>query len=321
MPFSSLTIGVPRETAEGERRVAATPESLSALVKKGFGVAVQAGAGEGSSFRDGDYERIGARIVRDGPALLASADVVLAVRPPSAQLVSSLKPGALLLSFLYPAVNADTVGALAKRGVTSLGMEQVPRITRAQQYDALSSMANIAGYRAVIEASNVFGRFFTGQITAAGKVPPAKVLVIGGGVAGLSATATARSLGAIVRLFDTRAAVKEQAASLGAAFLEVKGVKESGVSNQYSLIYDAPPRALDFVYKTLSAAGFLCTPGSSCRAWKLVALFWSYILPTRTACSSILLPVCRRALADTPRPCLRSLSTPRWRCSRHRRGR
>jgi NAD(P) transhydrogenase len=161
-----------------------------------------------------------------GDAALGS-DLVLKVRAPSAKEVEKMKKEAGLISFINPAQNKPLLDILNSKNITSFGMEQVPRLSRAQTYDALSSMANIAGYKAVIEAANHFGRFFTGQITAAGRLPPAKVLVIGGGVAGLSAMATAKSLGAIVRGFDTRAAVKEQVKSLGAEFIEVK-LKESG---------------------------------------------------------------------------------------------
>ncbi|HEY3495317.1 MAG TPA: Re/Si-specific NAD(P)(+) transhydrogenase subunit alpha [Polyangiaceae bacterium] len=227
-----MKIGVPKEIRPGERRVAATPESVSRLVKLGFEVVIQANAGQGAAFEDTDYEKAGASIAPSARELWAQADVVLKVQPPesNAELgheADLLREGAALVSFLWPAKNKELIDRLATRKATVLAMDQVPRVTRAQKMDALSSMANIAGYRAVIEAASFYGRFFTGQMTAAGKVPPAKVLVIGAGVAGLAAIGAARGLGAIVRAFDTRAEVREQVQSLGAEFLEVS-LQEDG---------------------------------------------------------------------------------------------
>jgi len=227
-----MKIGVPKEIRPGERRVAATPESVARLVKLGFEVSIQRGAGEGAAFPDGEYEKAGASLVPNARELWSSADVVLKVQPPeqNAELgheAELLNEGATLVSFLYPAKNPELVDRLRQRKATVLAMDQVPRVTRAQKMDALSSMANIAGYRAVIEAASFYGRFFTGQMTAAGKVPPAKVLVIGAGVAGLAAVGAARGLGAIVRAFDTRAEVREQVQSMGAEFLEV-AIQEDG---------------------------------------------------------------------------------------------
>jgi NAD(P) transhydrogenase subunit alpha len=222
-----MKVAIPREIHPGERRVAATPETVERLIKSGFEVSVEAGAGAGSAMSDAAYEAVGARIVSDGAALWQQADIVLKVRPPELDSklgrheVDLLRPGATLMSFIWPAANPALLEQLASRKVTVLAMDQIPRVTRAQKMDALSSMANIAGYRAIIEAASFFGRFFTGQMTAAGKVPPAKVMVIGAGVAGLSAIGTARGLGAIVRAFDTRPAVKEQVQSMGAEFLEL----------------------------------------------------------------------------------------------------
>jgi NAD(P) transhydrogenase subunit alpha len=227
-----MRVAVIREIHAGERRVAATPETACRLIKLGFEVLVEKDAGELAAFPDSMYEAQGARIVADPKQLWSEADVVLKVRPPErhpllGEEVELLRAGQTLICFLWPAKNQALLEALARRGATALAMDQIPRITRAQKMDALSSMANIAGYRAVIEAASHFGRFFTGQVTAAGKVPPAKVLVIGAGVAGLSAVGTARGLGAIVRAFDTRPAVKEQVQSMGAEFLELS-FKEDG---------------------------------------------------------------------------------------------
>ncbi len=209
----------------GEKRVALTPAVVTALTKKGFNVNIEDGAGVESKFRNIDYESSGGKIVDKSSAF--KSDIVLKVRQPSTQEAGLFRDEGTLYSFLYPAQNKDLLDQLAKRKLTAFGMDCVPRISRAQVFDALSSMGNIAGYRAVVEASNHFGRFFTGQITAAGKVPPAKVLVIGGGVAGLAAIGQAKNMGAIVRAFDVRPAVKEQVHSMGAEFLEVE-IEESG---------------------------------------------------------------------------------------------
>ena len=227
-----MKIGVPKEVRPGERRVAATPESVARLSKLGFEVVVETGAGAGAAFPDEDYAKVGASIAPTTRELWSNADIVLKVQPPEqhpelGHEAELLREGATLVSFIWPAKNKDLVEQLAKRKATVLAMDQVPRVTRAQKMDALSSMANIAGYRAVIEAASFYGRFFTGQMTAAGQVPPAKVLVIGAGVAGLAAVGAARSLGAIVRAFDTRPEVREQVQSLGAEFLEV-GLVEDG---------------------------------------------------------------------------------------------
>ena len=227
-----MRIGVPKEIRPGERRVAATPETVARLSKLGFEVAVETGAGAGAAFPDEDYQKVGARIAPTTRELWAFADIVLKVQPPEqhgdlGHEADLLREGATLVSFIWPAKNQELIERLAKRKATVLAMDQVPRVTRAQKMDALSSMANIAGYRAVIEAASFYGRFFTGQMTAAGQVPPAKVLVIGAGVAGLSAIGAARGLGAIVRAFDTRPEVREQIQSMGAEFLEV-GITEDG---------------------------------------------------------------------------------------------
>lgn len=220
-PYAKLTVGVPRETYLNERRVALTPQNVALLLKKGFSrVLVESGAGAEADFLDEAYEKAGATLV-DAASVWKEADVVLKVRGPSEAETDSLRDGQTLISFLQPAQNKPLVQKIASRKATAFAMDLIPRISRAQVFDALSSMANIAGYKAVLEASNNFGRFLTGQVTAAGKIPPCKVLVIGAGVAGLSAIATARRLGAIVRGFDTRSAAREQVQSLGAEFIEV----------------------------------------------------------------------------------------------------
>ncbi|XP_037553109.1 NAD(P) transhydrogenase, mitochondrial [Nematolebias whitei] len=225
VPYRDLVVGVPKETLQNERRVALSPAGVQALVKQGFGVQVESGAGDESKFSDQLYRDAGATITDVRGAL--GSDLVLKVRAPTLSEVDLMKARSTLVSFIYPAQNPDLMKKLSERQSTVLAMDQVPRVTIAQGYDALSSMANIAGYKAVVLAANHFGRFFTGQITAAGKVPPAKVLVIGGGVAGLAAAGAAKSMGAIVRGFDTRPAALEQFKSFGAEPLEVD-IKESG---------------------------------------------------------------------------------------------
>merc|ERR1712156_763556 len=236
IPYSKLNLGVPAETWTNEKRVACTPANTALLTKKGFTVNIQEGAGRLSNFRDEDYAAAGGNIVSKDAAF--KQDITLKLRQPSLEEVALLRDEATLYSFLYPGQNPDLVNALAAKKITAFGMDCVPRISRAQVFDALSSMGNISGYRAVVEASNHFGRFFTGQITAAGKVPPAKVLVIGGGVAGLAAVGQAKSMGAIVRCFDVRPDVKEQVESMGAEFLEVDiqedGSTEGGYAKEMS---------------------------------------------------------------------------------------
>ena len=222
-----MKIGIPKEIHPGERRVAATPDTAKRLKSFGFDVIVESGAGAAAEFVNLAYTDVGCEIAADARSLWAAADVVLKVRPPTADEVNLLREGGTLISFIYPAQNKELLAQLAARKATVIAMDAVPRISRAQKLDALSSMANIAGYRAIVEAANNFGRFFTGQITAAGKVPPAKVLVIGAGVAGLAAIGVAKGLGAIVRSFDTRPVVKEQIESMGAEFL-LLDFKEDG---------------------------------------------------------------------------------------------
>ncbi len=227
IPYSELVVGIPRETYANERRVAISPQNVALLKKKGFKrVLIEKGAGAEADFRDEAYEKAGATLVDSG-GVWPMADIILKVRGPSIAEIDRLKEGATVISMLQPAQNKDIVARLAARKATSFAMDMIPRISRAQVFDALSSMANIAGYKAVLEASNNFGRFLTGQVTAAGKIPPCKVLVIGAGVAGLSAIATARRMGAIVSGFDTRPAAREQVQSLGAEFIEVE-IEEDG---------------------------------------------------------------------------------------------
>ncbi len=221
-----MRIGVPKESKPGERRVAATPKTVEQIIKLGYDVSIESGAGAGASFDDAVYRAAGAQVVGDD---VWGAEIILKINAPSADEVARLQAGQTLVSLLSPALDPDLVSALSARGVTALAMDAVPRISRAQSLDVLSSMANIGGYRAVIEAANEFGSFFTGQVTAAGKVPPAKVLVVGAGVAGLAAIGTASSLGAIVRAFDARSEVGEQVESMGAEFLRIE-VEDTGPS-------------------------------------------------------------------------------------------
>ena len=235
-----MRIAVPREVHANEARVATTPEVVGKLIELGFEISVETNAGLSASFSDDSYRDAGASIENDCAALWESADIIMKVRAPEhhpdlgRDETELLRAGQTLISFIWPAQNPALMDKLAATGVTALAMDSVPRISRAQKLDALSSMANIGGYRAVIEAATNFGRFFTGQITAAGKVPPAKVLVIGAGVAGLAAIGTAMSLGAIVRAFDTRPEVKEQVESMGAEFLELDFEEEGSGTGGYA---------------------------------------------------------------------------------------
>ena len=223
-----MIIAIPKESLAGEQRVAATPNTVAQLLKLGFKVIVERGAGVGASCSDAAYEAAGAEIV-EGAKVWANP-LIYKINPPNAAEVDKLKKGQTLISFFYPAQNPEVIEKLNAKKVNVLAMDMVPRISRAQSMDALSSMANISGYRAVVEAANAFGRFFTGQITAAGKVPPAQVLVIGAGVAGLAAIGTASALGAVVKAFDTRLEVAEQIKSMGGQFLKLDFPNESGGS-------------------------------------------------------------------------------------------
>ena len=214
-----MKIGTPKELFDGENRVAMTPASAKDLQKLGYDCVIESGAGKAAGFSDNAYKDAGVEVVKTGTALYKTADILAKVRPPSDTEAKRLRDDQTLISFFYPAQNEKLMNTVNAKGATAIAMDMVPRISRAQKMDALSSMANIAGYRAVIEASNNFGRFFTGQITAAGKVPPAKVLVVGAGVAGLAAIGTSTSLGAITYAFDVRPEVAEQVESMGAEFV------------------------------------------------------------------------------------------------------
>ncbi len=244
-----MKIGAPREIYEGEARVAMTPDSAVQLMKLGHTCCIEAGAGMKAGFADAAYAAAGVEVLPDVAAVYAAADVIVKVRAPEPQEAAMLRDGQTLISFFWPAQNPDLLEQCRARGATVVAMDMVPRISRAQKMDALSSMANIAGYRAVIEAGNNFGRFFTGQVTAAGKVPPAKVLVVGAGVAGLAAIGTAVSLGAIVHAFDVRPEVAEQIESMGAnfVFLEFEPTQDGAATGGY-----AAPSSPEFREKQLA---------------------------------------------------------------------
>jgi NAD(P) transhydrogenase subunit alpha len=234
--MTGQVIGVPQETFPGEKRVATVPDVVPKLMKLGFQVIVQAGAGAAASLSDDAYAAAGATVVPDAASVWSRADIVFKVRAPNADEVRMMREGQTLVSFIWPAQNPQLMQDMAARRATVLAMDSVPRMSRAQKMDALSSMANIAGYRAVIEAAQHFGRFFTGQITAAGKVPPAKVFIIGAGVAGLAAIGAAVGLGAIVRANDTRPEVGDQVKSLGAEFVPVEYQEEGAGVGGYARV-------------------------------------------------------------------------------------
>ena len=229
-----MLIGVPRELLDNESRVAATPKTVQQILKLGFDVIVEHDAGFKASFEDQAFVAAGAKV--GDAAQVWQADIIFKVNAPTDDEIALIKEGATLVSFIWPAQNPQLMEKLSAKKINVLAMDAVPRISRAQALDALSSMANIAGYRAVVEAAHEFGSFFTGQITAAGKVPPAKVLVIGAGVAGLAAIGAANSLGAIVRAFDSRPEVKEQVESMGASFLEIDFKEEGGSGDGYAKV-------------------------------------------------------------------------------------
>jgi len=229
-----MKVGIPSEISPNELRVAATPKTVKRLQKQGFDVYIQQNAGVKANFSDKEFEEAGAKIVGTAAEIYGHSDIVLKVKEPAAEEVSMMRDNLVLLSYLWPAQNQELLQKLADKKVNAIAMDAIPRISRAQKMDVLSSMANIAGYRAVIEGSFHFGRFLNGQITAAGKVEPAKVLVIGAGVAGLAAIGAANSLGAIVRAFDTRKEVAEQIESMGATFLTVEIEEDGATSSGYS---------------------------------------------------------------------------------------
>jgi NAD(P) transhydrogenase subunit alpha len=244
-----VKIGAPKETTEGENRVALTPESARQLQKLGHDCFVESGAGERAGLSDAAYAAAGVTVVKTAAALFKEVDVLAKVRPPTEAEAKRLRDGQTLISFFYPAQNKALLETCSKQGATVIAMDMVPRISRAQKMDALSSMANVAGYRAVIEAGSNFGRFFTGQVTAAGKVPPAKVLIVGAGVAGLAAIGTAVALGAVVYAFDVRPEVAEQIESMGAefVFLEFEETQDSAATGGY-----AAPSSPEFREKQLA---------------------------------------------------------------------
>ena len=243
-----MKIGAPKEVFEGEARVAMTPDSAEQLRKLGYDCAIESGAGAAAGFSDDAYKAAGVEVIKGAPALWKAVDIVAKVRPPTETEAKRLSEGQALISFFWPAQNEKLLELARSKGANVIAMDMVPRISRAQKMDALSSMANIAGYRAVIEAGNNFGRFFTGQVTAAGKVPPAKVLVVGAGVAGLAAIGTATSLGAIVYAFDVRPEVAEQIESMGAnfVFLDFEDSQDGAATGGY-----AAPSSPEFREKQL----------------------------------------------------------------------
>lgn len=233
----TLLIGVPRETAPGEKRVATVPDVVQKLVKLGFSVAVESGAGDAANFADDTYRAAGAQVVPTAADIWSRSDIVFKVRPPSPEEVGMLREGGTLVGFVWPAQNPELMQQLAARRATVLAIDALPRqLSRAQKMDALTSMAGISGYRAVIEAANAFGRFFNGQVTAAGKIPPARVFIAGAGVAGLAAIGTAANLGAIVRANDTRAEVADQVVSLGGEFVKVDYEEEGSGGGGYAKV-------------------------------------------------------------------------------------
>jgi H+-translocating NAD(P) transhydrogenase subunit alpha len=232
-----LLIGVPKETAAGEKRVATVPEVVEKLVKLGFSVAVESGAGDAANFADDTYRAAGATVKGSAAEIWGGSDIVFKVRPPTLDEVALLRPGGMLIGFVWPAQNPALMEQLAAKGATVLAIDALPRqLSRAQKMDALTSMAGVSGYRAVVEAANAFGRFFNGQITAAGKIPPAKVFIAGAGVAGLAAIGTAANLGAIVRANDTRAEVADQVVSLGGEFVKVDYEEEGSGGGGYAKV-------------------------------------------------------------------------------------
>ena len=233
----SLTIGIPREVFAGEKRVATVPDVVEKLIKLGFNVAVESGAGDLANFSDDTYRAAGAKIIEGTANLWSSSDIVFKVRVPTTEEVGLLREGGTLIGFIWPAQNPELMKQLAAKKATVLAIDSLPRtLSRAQKMDALTSQAGVAGYRAVIEAANAFGRFFNGQITAAGKVPPAKIFIAGAGVAGLAAVGTAANLGAIVRANDTRAEVADQVVSLGGEFVKVDYEEEGSGGGGYAKV-------------------------------------------------------------------------------------
>ena len=241
-----MIIGALKENKKDENRVALTPESAQLLAKLGHKCLIEKGAGASAGFADAEYKAAGVKVMASSSDLIKNSEALIKVNQPTTAEIKKFKPGQILITFIWPAQNPQLVKDLNKKKITSLSMDMIPRISRAQKMDALSSMANIAGYRAVIEAANNFGRFFTGQITAAGRVPPAKVLVIGAGVAGLAAIGAAQGLGAVVRAFDVRPEVAEQIESMGGEFLFLDFDESSSTEGGY-----AAPSSPEFRKKQL----------------------------------------------------------------------
>ena len=231
-----MKVGIPKELEPNEHRVGGAPKTVERLKKQGFEVIVQSGAGAKANYSDEQYQAAGATILDTADQVYQAADIIFKVKPPLEEEIDKMHEGQVILSYLFPAQNQDLLKKLADKKVNAVAMDAIPRISRAQKMDVLSSMANIAGYRSVVESANHFGRFMNGQITAAGKVPPAKVLVIGAGVAGLAAIGAARSMGAIVRAFDTRMEVAEQIESMGAQFLSVDIEEDGSTASGYSKV-------------------------------------------------------------------------------------
>ena len=241
-----MIIGCPFEDYESEKRVALTPDSAVFLQKLGFTCQIQSNAGLKSQISDNSYKNKGVKILKSSEELWRTSDIIVKVRTPNQSQIKLMKKNSLLISFIWPSKNSKILEILKNKSISGIAMDMIPRISRAQKMDALSSMANIAGYRAVIEAGNNYGKFFTGQITAAGKVPPAKVLVIGAGVAGLAAIGTAQSLGSIVRSFDVRPEVAEQIESMGAEFLLLDFSENTSADSGY-----AKPASKEFIKKEM----------------------------------------------------------------------
>ena len=262
-----MIVGIPSEISANEARVAATPQTVKRLLKQGFDVIIQSNAGLKANFSDAQFQNAGAQIVKDASDVFSKSSIILKVKEPSVEEIDMMLSGTVLLSYLWPAQNQPLLQKLADKNISAIAMDAIPRISRAQKMDVLSSMANIAGYRAVIESAFYFGRFLNGQITAAGKVEPAKVLVIGAGVAGLAAIGAANSLGAIVRAFDTRKEVAEQIQSMGAQFLTVEinedGATDSGYSKEMSkefidaemALFEAQAAEVDIIITTAQIPG------------------------------------------------------------------
>lgn len=262
-----MRVGIPREVLATEKRVAATPKTVQRLIKQGFTVFIESNAGALAGFSDNEYIESGASIIADAVSLYNSIDIILKVQPLNSDEIKLVKSQTMIASYLWPAQNPELLKLLAEKKINAIAMDAIPRISRAQKMDVLSSMANIAGYRAVIEGANHYGKFLNGQITAAGKVDPAKVLVIGAGVAGLAAIGTANSLGAIVRAFDTRKEVKEQIESMGAQFITVDieedGATASGYSKEMSqafidaemALFRAQAKEVDIIITTAQIPG------------------------------------------------------------------